>query len=201
MGVREYQAAIRQEKHTAIVAAALKNFKNKGYGLTSVGDIAVTSGVSLATLYKHYRTKDDIFEEAANLAWKDVAARYVLPDVRGMVLSDALKTVAQYYVATVHKSATRRLILLCMTPHGLPVQAGHYFYEAIIEPTRHYLQTIIQDHKLKIPQVEMQVRLFMGAINDMLIWPLMTLNLKEIPEESIDTVISYGIAAFEKHTR
>ena len=36
-----------------------------------------------------------------------------------------------------------------------------------------------------LPDSDIQTRIFIGAINDMLIWPFFTLNLKNIPQKSI----------------
>ena len=55
---------------------------------------------------------------------------------------------------------------------------------------------IMEAHML--PDSDIQTRIFIGAINDMLIWPFFTLNLKNIPQKSIQNVISYGMKALRK---
>ncbi|MDC0344561.1 TetR/AcrR family transcriptional regulator [Alphaproteobacteria bacterium] len=193
MNTRTYQATVKQEKREAILDGSLKNFIKKGYANTSVADIALTSNVSLATLYKHYRAKEEIFEDAIHEAWERVEGAYKLPETKGLSLAGALTEVARHYIAFLHRRDVGKLMGVCLAPLGLPKPMGHLLYKSIIEPTRHHLEAIVTPH-LPEDQVEMRVRLFLSALNDMLVWPLFTLGLKDIPATSVETVISYAVA-------
>ena len=46
-----------------IMEEALKQFSRKGYDGTSMSDIAEPLGISKAALYKHYKSKQEIFEK------------------------------------------------------------------------------------------------------------------------------------------
>ena len=46
-----------------ILKEALKQFSEKGYAGTSMSDIAAPLGISKAALYKHFRSKQEIFEQ------------------------------------------------------------------------------------------------------------------------------------------
>ena len=46
-----------------ILEEALKQFSRKGYDGTSMSDIAEPLGISKAALYKHYKSKQEIFEK------------------------------------------------------------------------------------------------------------------------------------------
>lgn len=52
------------EKREAIFAAARQLFREKGYGNTSMQEIADVAGVSKLTLYSHFEDKDDLFRMA-----------------------------------------------------------------------------------------------------------------------------------------
>jgi AcrR family transcriptional regulator len=54
----------REEKIKAIAAAALELFAQKGFGATSVGQIARKAGVGKGTLYDYFDTKTDIIVAA-----------------------------------------------------------------------------------------------------------------------------------------
>ena len=51
----------RPRKREAILTAAREAFLEKGYAGTSMSDIAARAGGSKATLYGHFRSKDDLF--------------------------------------------------------------------------------------------------------------------------------------------
>ena len=51
----------REKKRAEIAKVALELFTNRGYGSTSVGQIAQASGMGKGTLYEYFDTKADIF--------------------------------------------------------------------------------------------------------------------------------------------
>jgi AcrR family transcriptional regulator len=59
-----------QEKARLIAAEALRCFGEKGYGATSVEEIARGAGVGKGSVYTYFKTKDDLFI-AAITSWLD----------------------------------------------------------------------------------------------------------------------------------
>ncbi len=58
-----------------ILEEALKQFSEKGYNGTSMSDIAEPLGISKAALYKHYKSKQEIFDkiiEESEIKYKEV---------------------------------------------------------------------------------------------------------------------------------
>ena len=62
----------------SVMDAAEKLFESKGYDATSVDEIAFNTGISKATLYAYYRSKEEI--------WDSLMCRYM-----GFMLEDARK--------------------------------------------------------------------------------------------------------------
>ncbi|MGG3281044.1 TetR/AcrR family transcriptional regulator [Paenibacillus solani] len=60
-----------QKKKTAVVNAALKLFKEKGFVHVSIKDIAAESGVSSVSLYNYFENKEGIVKECANVLMQD----------------------------------------------------------------------------------------------------------------------------------
>lgn len=60
--------AIRAATREKLQAAAITLFTRKGFAATSVGDIAAAAGVSAGLLYRHYRTKEDLFGDLVEQA-------------------------------------------------------------------------------------------------------------------------------------
>ena len=61
MTLETYQAEVASAKRQAIIQAALAAFMESGYSRVSVDAVARRAAVSTATLYKHFRTKADLF--------------------------------------------------------------------------------------------------------------------------------------------
>ncbi|MGO4546425.1 TetR/AcrR family transcriptional regulator [Paenibacillus sp. 2TAB23] len=60
----EMRNATREKIHSA----AMQLFVHQGFGSTNVQDIADTAGISIGLLYRHYKTKDQLFNELVAFA-------------------------------------------------------------------------------------------------------------------------------------
>jgi len=60
-----------QKKKMAVVNAALKLFKEKGFVHVTIMDIAAESGVSSVSLYNYFGSKEGIVKECANVLMQD----------------------------------------------------------------------------------------------------------------------------------
>lgn len=83
-----------------ILLTALRLFATRGYEATSVSDIAKDLGVTKGALYKHYKSKRDVFDKIiAHMAQRDVeeAKRFDLPTGTLEEMKDA------YRAATINR--------------------------------------------------------------------------------------------------
>src|SRR5215831_10591841 len=58
----------REERPAEIVDAALEVFSEKGFAAAKLDDIARRAGISKATLYLYFETKEEIFRAVARAA-------------------------------------------------------------------------------------------------------------------------------------
>lgn len=56
------RASLLARKQAAILDAARREFLEKGFGDTTMAGVAATAGVSVATVYRHVRSKEELFE-------------------------------------------------------------------------------------------------------------------------------------------
>lgn len=60
---KEQFEEMRNKTREKIQLAAMQLFVQKGYGSTNVQEIADLAGVSIGLLYRHYKTKEELFNE------------------------------------------------------------------------------------------------------------------------------------------
>jgi AcrR family transcriptional regulator len=60
---KEQFEEMRNATKAKIHSAAMELFVHRGFGSTNVQDIADTAGISIGLLYRHYKTKDQLFQE------------------------------------------------------------------------------------------------------------------------------------------
>ncbi|MCI1773232.1 MAG: TetR/AcrR family transcriptional regulator [Paenibacillus lautus] len=65
---KEQYEEMRNATRQKIQSAGMRLFVQKGFGSTNVQDIADAAGISIGLLYRHYKTKDSLFNELVEFA-------------------------------------------------------------------------------------------------------------------------------------
>ncbi|RJE84756.1 TetR/AcrR family transcriptional regulator [Paenibacillus sp. 1011MAR3C5] len=65
---KEQFEEMRNATRAKIQSAAMQLFAQQGFGMTNVQEIADKAGISIGLLYRHYKTKDELFHELAEFA-------------------------------------------------------------------------------------------------------------------------------------
>ncbi|OZU87471.1 TetR family transcriptional regulator [Virgibacillus indicus] len=71
---QEQYEAMRTATRNKIHSAAIKLFAKKGFAAASVKDIAENAGISIGLMYRHYKTKGDLFNELISYAAEGLEA-------------------------------------------------------------------------------------------------------------------------------
>ncbi|TWP38929.1 TetR/AcrR family transcriptional regulator [Leekyejoonella antrihumi] len=99
--------------HAALVGAARRCFEQKGFGPTTIADIAKAAQVGRATFYVYFATKDEIFSVLAQQLHDDLVASQ---DPPGFDLSDPVAT-ARASIGAYLDAYTRNLRLISVLQH------------------------------------------------------------------------------------
>ncbi|MEC0258914.1 TetR/AcrR family transcriptional regulator [Paenibacillus lautus] len=65
---KEQYEEMRNATKQKIQSAGMRLFVQKGFGSTNVQDIADAAGISIGLLYRHYKTKESLFNELVEFA-------------------------------------------------------------------------------------------------------------------------------------
>lgn len=71
---KEQFEEMRKATRDKIQSAAIQLFVQKGFGSTNVQDIADLAGISIGLLYRHYKTKEELFNELVEYSIKGIEA-------------------------------------------------------------------------------------------------------------------------------
>ncbi len=125
------KAGLMARKRSVIVAAALEAFLCEGYAGSSVNRIAAAAGVSIATLYRHFESKDDLFiaviREACSTPEQETEPAWVRkPPLAGLVEagSDLLRS-------TLSRPQLALFAVVTREAQRFP-ELGHRYQEEII---------------------------------------------------------------------
>ncbi|WP_445570793.1 TetR/AcrR family transcriptional regulator [Pseudomonas sp. E102] len=86
---------LTERKREAILQAAIAEFRNSGFEITSMDKIAATAGVSKRTVYNHFPSKEELFAEILNRLWNSITAEQDMPYSPQTPLREQLQTLLQ----------------------------------------------------------------------------------------------------------
>lgn len=126
--------------HRKVLDAALKLFASEGIDATSVDAIAAASGVSKATIYKHWRNKDALCLEA--LAWLHGLDELTAPE-SGDHRADMIVVLNRYQRAR-RPALQKRMLPQFMAYAARNPTFGKAWRARMMQPTRIHLLQILK---------------------------------------------------------
>ncbi|GHO64972.1 transcriptional regulator [Ktedonobacter sp. SOSP1-52] len=200
------KARLLERKQEAIKVAAKELFLRHGYASTTMEMVAAQAGVSIMTLYRHFRGKDVLFQaviqhlcsqktnEDREMLWQGFPAE-VLHRMGQLRLTYALnpEEIALYQV------------ILGAIEHFPEV--GHMYYHLSVEKALDKLGIYLQelDHQgiLRIPNPHLSAQAFLSLLQGQLIEQarlgVSPAPTKEELEQHIDACVTIFLAAHQVH--
>jgi TetR/AcrR family transcriptional regulator, cholesterol catabolism regulator len=133
----------KAESHARILESARALFIERGYDATTARDIAKHAGLSVGTLFLHFKSKADILK---TIIWANNEAQYDL--VRRLVPAQAPVKERLLRMAEIgyqHEAAQLPLVAVMQSYHWLWDAETEREYRAAIEPIRTMIRQILED--------------------------------------------------------
>lgn len=90
----------KEKTRQKILEASLKLFSEKGFIGATTKEIAKEAGIAEITLFRHFRTKESLFEEVISKYSFLPALKGLLPEIRQLPYEDALTAIARKFLDT-----------------------------------------------------------------------------------------------------
>jgi AcrR family transcriptional regulator len=120
-------------RRTAIVAAALDEFSERGFAATRLDDVALRAGVAKGTIYLHFRDKEALFQEIVRTMLGPIvsaleAIRHDDRPVRPLIAS-----FIDLFVREVYETKRRNVLRLVMTEGPRFPKLAEFHYREVVE--------------------------------------------------------------------
>jgi TetR/AcrR family transcriptional regulator, mexJK operon transcriptional repressor len=155
-------------KHAAIIAAATGAFLDRGYGASSMDDVAREAGVAKQTVYKHFGSKAALFRAIVDSLAGALLAPLSVGDSRDADPQSLLLDLAERFIMQVVDPVSVRLLrLLAAEAPRFPelaatvLQAGP---ERLIAELAAYLERHAKAGRLTVDCPRMAAEQFFGAL-------------------------------------
>lgn len=94
--------AIRDEKRTLIMNAALEHFARDGYHNTTITHLARHAGISKGLMYNYFTGKEELLAEIINRSLDEIS-KYFDPDKNGILDEDEFELFVRKYLVVIRK--------------------------------------------------------------------------------------------------
>ncbi len=119
------------ETRDKILEAALKLFSKKGYPGATTKEIAREAGIAELTLFRHFSSKEKLFEEVLNTYSFLPALRELMPEVAKMSYEKALTVIAGRFLETL--ASRKDLIQIMHSEMQRYPEKIHRIYHSFID--------------------------------------------------------------------
>ncbi|MBF0169178.1 MAG: TetR/AcrR family transcriptional regulator [Alphaproteobacteria bacterium] len=187
-------------KGVLIQEAAKRLFMSQGYSATSMDAIAGAAGVSKATLYAHFKSKQALFEAMVQERFRANMGENLLPLHLGDDPYEGLLAVARRFLGMLLSQdalAAFRLVLAEST--RLP-ELSEAFYRSgparTLQMVATYLDYLNQQGRLQVPDTATGADLFLGQLKGKLYLKCLLGLQNEASSEEIERHAAVAAAAF-----
>lgn len=140
------KARLLERKRAAILAAARARFLASGFGDTTMEAVAAEADVSIMTLYRHARTKDELFEAVIAIECSSTALAREQPEFKGIALREALTTLGRLRLSATFAPERIAMIRAVVAETGRFPQLGEIVYRATVGSIRDTVLWLLSVH-------------------------------------------------------
>jgi TetR/AcrR family transcriptional regulator of autoinduction and epiphytic fitness len=214
VGVEAHQRAVAAEKRAAILEAARRLFGDQGFERVPVSAVAKAAKVSLATLYKHFRRKEDLFETICQERFERFSKGLAAIPLSGLELEEGLLCFAEAYAQHLRDPATGETLRMLIGEAVAFPHLAHSFLDRFKATFQTVLGSFLASHDAPGPggwggvgptdeQRLRAIRELLGMIEGGIIWhvllgdpvPLTAEDAREVARQAVRTwLCRYGRA-------
>ena len=193
---------LSERKRAAIVDAALREFREKGFQATSMDALSARAGVSKRTVYNHFPSKEALFHELVQQMFNFVSDHSILSYSAEQTLADQLTRFARSELAlfqsTRFQDLAKVLLVECVHSPDLADETRTRF-EQQEKGLDNWLVDAIADGRLKPVDASYAANQFIGVLKASLFWPQLLMNLPLPTEEQCTYIINDSVQMFLTH--
>lgn len=192
---------LTDRKHEAIVLAAIDEFRQHGFGATSMDRLAASAGVSKRTVYNHFPSKDALFSEILIVLWRRAAEVDLLyqPD---RPLREQLLELTWQKMRMLNDACFLDLARVLVSETVLSPERGRDMMMRLgdkEEGVTVWLRAALADGRLKPVDPVFAAQQLQGLVKGCAFWPQLTMGepalstaeQKQVVEATVDMFLAY----------
>lgn len=193
---------LTDRKREAIIQAAIAEFRDNGFEITSMDRIAATAGVSKRTVYNHFPSKEELFAEILNQLWTRISAEQSVTYNPELPLREQLRQMLQ---AKVQMMADENFLTLARVAIAATIHSPERAQNMVErmgereEGLTVWIRAAQADGRLKPVDPEFAAHQVQGLLKTFGFWPQMSMGRAALEVEMQNTVAESALEMFLAH--
>lgn len=189
-----------EEKREQIFEAAVAEFQEKGFRDASMDRVSARAGASKRTVYKHFESKEKLFQELVRRHWARFASSLEVTYQKGRDIRDQLTDLgrAQGQLFTSPEvMATTKLVMseVLRSPELVEEDKQKTDYKRYVQAM---LRDAVEDGQLKTDDPNAAADEFIALIKGKAFWPVI-LGAPVVTEAEMNKIVEDGVAMVMSH--
>jgi TetR/AcrR family transcriptional regulator of autoinduction and epiphytic fitness len=190
---------LTDRKRQAIIQAAIIEFRNNGFEITSMDKIAATAGVSKRTVYNHFPSKEELFAEILNQLWIRVTAEQETAYRPDLPLRDQLRVLL---MAKLQMLGDDNFLDLARVAIAATIHSPERAQDMVArmgereEGLTVWIRAAQADGRLKAVAPEFAAQQIHGLLKSFAFWPQISMGQPSLSAEEQNTVADSALDMF-----
>ena len=190
---------LTDRKRQAIIQAAIIEFRDNGFEITSMDKIAATAGVSKRTVYNHFPSKEELFAEILNQLWIRVTAEQETAYRSDLPLRDQLRVLL---MAKLQMLGDDNFLDLARVAIAATIHSPERAQDMVArmgereEGLTVWIRAAQADGRLKAVAPEFAAQQIHGLLKSFAFWPQISMGQPSLSAEEQNTVADSALAMF-----
>lgn len=174
MSIEVHRKSVSDAKIASILEAGRAHFLKHGFSRAIVADIACDADVSTATLYKHFRSKEELFAAVVTAAANAAAGYGNLPTAEASA-REILTKAAEIYLSVQFDNRVTDLMRILIGEAATAPKLAREMYGVVVE--RRYesfkavLDAMVGRGLLRPHDTKLSALFASGIVKELFIWP------------------------------
>jgi AcrR family transcriptional regulator len=129
---RAVRSARGNDKHAAILAAALAEFAARGFAATRLDDVARRAGVAKGTIYLYFRDKESLFQELVRTMLSPLVGAIEAAPLRDLPIRAVVEMIVDVFVNEIYSTHRKDVIRLILAEGPRFPKLAEFYYREVI---------------------------------------------------------------------
>jgi TetR/AcrR family transcriptional regulator of autoinduction and epiphytic fitness len=198
LGLENYRRTVSEAKRASILKAARESFLKNGFSRAAMAEIARVADVSTATLYKHFSSKEELFEAVITRTFSQGPEPFS-PVAQGQTVEQLLfRRTRDFLEAEIAQDLNALVRVVVAEVPSAPKLAADMYEHLIARAHRElarYFDSLVARGMLKPHDTDTGARLITGMLREFLMLPALFDSQAKLPA-NVDDIIREAIATY-----